>query len=293
MRFSLRQLEVFRAVARGQSVRGAAADLAMSQSAVSGALSELERQFGVQLFDRVGKRLQLSSLGRSLWPQTEELLAQADALEQAFLRGGGQGQLKVGATLTIGNYIAVPLMARFMGEDERARVELQVANTATIVARVRQFQLDVGLIEGEIQDPDLDLTPFLEDELVVFCAPDHAFAGRGPLDDAALKSATWISRERGSGTRQAFERAMTGILPDLTVGVELQHGEGIRAAVKAGLGVGCLSRLAVEAELRRGELVACPVPHRNFTRRFYLALHKRKYRDALTQRFVELCLADA
>src|SRR4051794_5809245 len=111
MRFTLRQLEVFLAVARTESVSRAAKDLAMSQSAVSGALADLESQFDIQLFDRIGKRLQLGALGRALRPRAEALEAQAGELERSFGKQGDVGQLRVGATLTIGNYVTVPLMA--------------------------------------------------------------------------------------------------------------------------------------------------------------------------------------
>jgi DNA-binding transcriptional LysR family regulator len=135
MRFSFRQLEVFLAVARSESVSRAAGELGMSQSAVSGALADLERQFDIQLFDRVGKRLRLSQLGHSLRPRCDALHEQATELEQAFSNESDVGVLRIGATLTIGDYVAVPLMARFMREHPGARVTLEVANTAEIRPR--------------------------------------------------------------------------------------------------------------------------------------------------------------
>src|SRR3954451_13566359 len=128
MRYSLRQLEVFLAVARCEGVSRAAEALAMSQSAASGALADLEGQFDVQLFDRIGKRLQLSALGRSVRAETEGLLDRARDLESALESRAAVGALRVGATLTIGDYLAVPLMARFMSENPGARVTLAVAN---------------------------------------------------------------------------------------------------------------------------------------------------------------------
>ena len=113
MRYSLRQLEVFLATAQHENVTRAAASLAMSQSAASGSLKELEAQFEMQLFDRVGKRLQLSALGVQLRPQAENLLAQARAFEQALAGDDVTGRLQNGATLTIGNYLAVGMIADF------------------------------------------------------------------------------------------------------------------------------------------------------------------------------------
>lgn len=289
MHYTLRQLEVFLAVARTENISRAAEALAMSQSAVSGALSELERHFDVLLFDRIGKRLQLNELGRVLWPRVENLLAQAADLELALQRHSEIGSLNIGATLTIGNYIAVELIAGFMREQPGARVGLQVGNTAEVLRKVLNFEIDLGLVEGEVQHPDLDVVPWCEDELVVFCAPQHPLARKTELRDADLVAATWIARERGSGTRQAFEKAMFGLLPELRIMLELQHTEAIKRAVEAGLGLGCISRVALRDAFRRGSLVELPVGHRDFRRHFYFVLHRHKYRSAGIRRWLELC----
>lgn len=289
MRFTLRQLEVFLAVARSESVSRAADELGMSQSAVSGALAELERQFGIRLFDRIGKRLRLSALGRSLRPRGDALEEQARELEQAFASQSDVGVLRVGATLTIGNHVAVPLMAEFMRSYPGARVQLEVANTAEIARKVQNFEIDVGLVEGELNDPSLRVTRWRDDELIVFAAPGHPYAGKPALDDGDLLAARWIVREPGSGTRQAFEHAMHGLVPDLEIALELQHNEAIKSAVEAGIGLGCLSRIAVAEAFRHGTLAACRVPHRNFKRQFFFVLHEDKYQSAGLQSWLELC----
>ncbi|MEL0168062.1 MAG: LysR family transcriptional regulator [Pseudomonadaceae bacterium] len=289
MKYTLRQLEVFLATAFHENLTRAAASLSMSQSAASGALKDLESQFDVQLFDRVGKRLQLNELGESIRPRAEALLEQARSLESALARHQDIGHLKVGATLSIGNYLAVEIMARYMGEQAGARVELEVANTETIVRKVANFELDLGLIEGESRHPDLEMIHWRDDELVVFCAPDHPLAGKPWLTDDDLLSAAWIVREPGSGTRQHFEWAMHGLLPELNIKLELQHTEAIKRAVEAGLGVGCLSEITLVDAFKRGRLVPLPVPHRDFHRRFYFALHRQKFRSAGVERWLALC----
>ncbi len=291
MRFTLRQLEVFLAVARSESVSRAAAELAMSQSAVSSALADLETQFDIQLFDRIGKRLQLNSLGRALRPRAESLDAQARGFEHALSNHSDVGLLRVGATLTIGNYVAVPLMASFMRDNRGARVSLEIANTEEITRKVRNFEIDVGLVEGELQHPELEITRWCDDELVVFCAPDHPYASRKQLTDDDLREAPWIVRELGSGTRQAFDHAMWGLLPELTITLELQHTEAIKSAVEAGLGVGCVSRIAVANEVGYGTLHVCTVPSRSFKRHFYFVVHRQKFLSAGMKRWLELCRA--
>lgn len=289
MNFTLRQLEVFLAVARTESVSRAGKELAMSQSAVSGALADLERAYDVSLFDRVGRRVRLSDVGRSVRSKAEALWDGAAEFESTLSRQAGAARLRVGATLTIGNYVVVPIMARFMREEPGSIVALDVANTETIARRVANFELDVGLVEGEISEPELEVTAFRDDELVVFCAPTDPLARKDRLTDADLESATWIVREHGSGTRQAFERAMRGILPDLRIGLELQHTEAIKKAVEAGLGVGCLSRIALADAFRQGTLVPCDVPHRDFRRQFYFVLHREKHVSPAIFRWLGLC----
>ena len=289
MHYTLRQLEVFLAAAHTENITRAAQQLSMSQSAASSALKDLEQQFNIQLFDRIGKRLQINELGRALRPQAEALLDQAQALEQGFRRHDQVGELKVGATLTIGNYLAVDIMAEFINRHPAAKVALNVANTATISQQVLNFDLDVGLIEGELHHPDLEVTKWREDELQIFCSPKHPLATKKNLSNADLLSAQWILRESGSGTRQAFDRALHDLLPDLNIRLELQHTEAIKRAVETGLGIGCLSKLSLQSALETKRLVALEAKSRDFKRYFYFILHRQKYRSEGILRWLELC----
>ena len=293
MKFTLRQLEVFLATAHQQNLTRAADSLAMSQSAASSALRELETQFDLQLFDRVGKRLQLNEVGQGIRPRAQALLEQAQQLELALQQHQDAGHLNVGATLSIGNYLAVEIMARYMSEQPGARVTLEVANTANIVARLLNYELDIGLIEGEVHHPDLEMLPWRDDELIMFCAPDHPLAGRPWLTDDDLLGIEWIVREQGSGTRQHFDWAMHGLLPNLQIKLELQHTEGIKRAVEAGLGVGCLSAITLVEAFRRGSLVPLAAPQRDFKRRFYFALPRQKFQGPGLARWLELCRQSA
>ena len=290
MRYSLRQLEVFLATARYENVTRAAQTLAMSQSAASGSLKELEKQFDMKLFDRLGKRLQLSELGQQLRPQVVSLLEQARVLEQALTGEAVIGRLEIGATLTIGNYIAVNMIADFRQQNAKSDIILRVANTETIAERVAGFELDMGLIEGELQHPDLDIVHWRRDELVVFAAPNHPLSTSTALSDQDLLTLPWIVRETGSGTRQAFDRAMHGILTDLHIAMELQHTEAIKRAVEAGLGVGCLSQICLTDAFARGTLVPLAVPERDFRREWYLITHREKFHSSALQRWLALCL---
>jgi len=289
MHFTLKQLKVFLAVASHENVSMAAEELAMSQSAASTALKELEQRFDVFLFDRVGKRLKLNEQGALLRPQAAALLSQAEQIESSLIRHSDVGELKVGATLTIGNYVAIGIMATFIKDHPSAQVELDVENTQAIASKVQNFELDIGLIEGELQEPNLDVQYWRDDTLSLFCSPQHPLAKKKELSDADLKQADWIVREKGSGTRQAFDRAMSGMLPEIILRLELQHTEGIKRAVEAGLGIGCLSELTLQDAFKRGTLVPLLAPQRDWARKFYFILHKQKFLSRGVQSWIEHC----
>lgn len=289
LHFTLRQLQVFLAVAHHHNVSRAAESLAMSQSACSSALKDLEAQYNLQLFDRVGKRLRPNELGEHLRPQAEALLAQAQAFELSLSQQPGAGQLRIGATLTIGNYLAVSLINRYLQDAPGNRVKLDVANTAQITEALLNFDIDVGLIEGEVHHPALQARRWQTDELVCFCAPDHPLAKAEALNDADLLAARWILREPGSGTRQTFDRGMHGLLPQLDILLELQHTEAIKRSVEAGLGISCLSKISLVDAFKRGSLVPLATPHRDFSRDLYIVLHQQKYQGAGLQRWLAIC----
>jgi len=180
-------------------------------------------------------------------------------------------------------------MARYMAEFPGDRVLLEVANTASIAQQVLNFELDIGLIEGEWQHPDIEVIPWRDDELIVFCSPTHPYAHKEKLTRQDLLKASWILRESGSGTRQAFDRAMYGILPKLNVVLELQHTDAIKRAVEADLGIGRISKVALEEAFRRGSLVKLAAPQQNFRRRFYFILHKQIYQSSAIERWMNLC----
>ena len=288
MKITLRQLEVFAAIARSENVSRAAAGLAMSQSAASSALLELERQFDCPLFDRIGKSLHLNSTGRGLLVQAEDLLGRAAEIE-GYLAGGVLGPLAVGATLTIGNYLATLIAADYLRRHPAAKLRLHVANTPDIAGQLTRFALDLGLIEGEVDDPDLVLDPWLEDSLVVFCAPQHPLATYSGVDPECLAGQPWIIRERGSGTRALFDQVIARHLPALNIRLELEHTEAIKRAVESGLGVGCLSRLALREAFRRGSLVEIPTPQFDLRRHFYFAHHRQRTISPATREFLALC----
>ncbi len=301
MKYSLRQLEIFVAISRTASVSRAAEDLSLSQSATSTSLSEFEKQFDLQLFDRLGKSLRINETGQQLLPRAVELLDRAKEIEALLQGHAGFGHMKIGATLTVGNYLATILVAKFLQTHPESRIQLQVHNTSTIVQKIANYELDLGLIEGDCHHPDIEVQPWVADELVVFCAPNHPLAKLRDVTSEVTRDVTrkvtieqllqepWILREKGSGTRETFDRAFHSYHARLNIRLELEHTEAIKRAVESGLGIGCISRLALKDAFRRGSLVALATPNLDFGRYFYFLWHKQKYQTTGMREFLNLC----
>ncbi len=289
MKYSLRQLEIFVAISRTASVSRAAEDLSLSQSATSTSLSEFEKQFDLQLFDRVGKSLRINETGQQLLPRAVELLDRAKEIEDLLHGHAGFGHMKIGATLTVGNYLATILIARFLQQHPESRIQLQVHNTSTIVQQIANHELDLGLIEGDCHHPDIEVQPWIADELVVFSAPNHPFASFSKLKMEQLLQEPWILREKGSGTRETFDRAFHNHHAKLNIRLELEHTEAIKRAVESGLGIGCISRLALKDAFRRGSLVPLATPNLDLGRYFYFLWHKQKYQTTGMREFLNVC----
>ena len=289
MKYSLRQLEIFVAISRTESVSRASEALSLSQSATSTALSELERQFDLQLFDRVGKSLRINETGQQLLPRAVELLDRAKEIENLLQGHVGFGHMRIGATLTVGNYLVTILVARFLQEHPESRIQLKVHNTSTIVQQIANHELDLGLIEGDCNHPDIEVQPWIADELVVFSAPNHPLAKQRKVSLEQLLHEDWILREKGSGTRETFDRALHSHHSKLKIRLELEHTEAIKRAVESGLGIGCISRLALKDAFRRGSLVPISTPNLNLSRFFYFLWHRQKYQTTGIREFLDLC----
>jgi DNA-binding transcriptional LysR family regulator len=286
LRVTLRQWQIFRLVAESGTTSAAANALALSQSATSAALNELERLLELQVFDRVGKRLQLNDNGRALLPFALALLDGAQSLEQWVLDRDSQvGALRIGASTTIGNYLLPQLIAEFRTRiaDAAGRgwhPRITIANTETIAAQVAAFELDLGLIEGPSHEPNLTLQPWREDELMVVAAANDPHVPRGRNRKVSLQSlreATWLLREAGSGTRETTDQLLIPHLQRLRTGIEFGNSEAIKRAAASGLGITCLSRCVVEELLLTGSLVALATELPVLKRQFHVLTHEHKH----------------
>ncbi len=286
---TLHQLAVFVATAQGGSTRAAAERVARSQSAASSALADLESALGVQVFDRVGRRLVLNEHGRALLPRAHALLDQAGEI-QALFGARQDAPLRVAASFTIGEYLMPALLAGWTRLHPASPVRLRIANTADVIAAVAHFEADLGFIEGPQTHPDVAVRPWRDDALVVVAGRQHPLAGR-VATARQLGDSTWVLREHGSGTRQVTDAWLMQHLPQVQVGHELGSTEAIKRVVAEGVGLACLSQHAVAAELadRRLAVVRCRLPPAR--RRLATVLRHDRAPGMATLRFLRHCSA--
>jgi DNA-binding transcriptional LysR family regulator len=287
MDITLRQLQIFLAVARHEHVSRAAEALLLAQSAVSSALAELGRQLGGPLVERAGRRIALTERGRRLIPEAEDLVRRADDLLANFRSEGRlAGDLRVGGSSTIGTYVLPELIGKFAHAHPDVRVRLTVGNSADVEQALADRRLDVAFIEGPPTLPELTATAWRDDCLVVFAAPSHRLAAVGTADGRALAGERWVVREPGSGTRSVFDAALRDAALQVDARLELGDSEAVKQAVRAGLGLGCLSTLAVARELASGDLVAIRTPMLGLQRRLWRLSRRHSHEGRLAAAFV-------
>lgn len=283
-RASLRQLEAFCAVSLGGSVSAAATRLARTQSAISMALSELETALGAPLFERAGRRLRPTAAARRLLPRAIEIVERAAELPALATDTASAGiELSIGASRTIGPFVIPEMLDGFLATHPPANLELAVANTGDLLARIWAFTLDVAFVEGEVLEPGLEVVPWLDDELALFARAGHpVLSARGEAAIEALRQASWALREPGSGTREVFLRALAPLVGSPRVGIQVSDPLTLIRLVAGGDWLGCLSRRAIAGSLRDGTLAEIPPPRpsvrRALKRRFWIVRHPQRYR---------------
>ncbi len=287
LRLNLRQLEVFVATAHAGSTRAGAERVARSQSAASTAIADLETAIGTPLFDRVGRRLVLNENGRALLPRAAALLAEAGDVQQLFAREHAV-PLRIAASFTIGEYLLPERVARWQALHPGSHLRMRVSNTNDAIDAVVRHEADIGFVEGARTHPDLAVRAWLSDELVVFAAPSHPLARRA-VGVEQLRSAAWVVREPGSGTREATDRWLLEHLDAVDIAYELGSTEAIKRLVGFGAGIGCVSRYAVAQAFDEGWLVPLKTRLPKAMRRLATVVHRGRPLGAGAAAFMKHC----
>ncbi len=272
MSLSIRQLKVFEATARLERLTLAADEQALSQSAASQSLKELEQSLGYALFTRVGRELQITDKGLDLLPKVRQTLALLDGIENPQ-ETTLTGSLRIAASVTIACYLLPQLIARFIDRHPQVTPDITIGNTGSVIDKLEKGQAQIGLIEGPASPAKLNVTPWLEDNLALFCHPNNPLAKSSYITLEEFTEYRWILREPGSGTRTVFDQAVQSAGGSIKQSLAMNRQEAIKQSVKSDLGIGCLSRLSIKEDLQSGRLVELSSTL-DLSRRFSIITHE-------------------
>jgi DNA-binding transcriptional LysR family regulator len=266
------RLKVFRTVAEKLNFRQAAEALYLTQPAITLQIKALEAELGVSLFDRSGNHISLTTAGKTLLPFAREMakVAATAQRELALLKGEEYGELRVGASTTVAQYLLPKLAGEFKSLYPGIHLSVIGANTARIVASLIDGSIALGLVEGPTMRRDLRTEQFLADHIAVIASGHHEWVGQ-PVSIQQFAKAKLILREVGSGTRRVVEAALrhAGVrITPANLTMELDSTEAIKSAVEAGLGIGFVPRRAIEKELKLGTLAELDVEKLSIERHF-------------------------
>lgn len=290
-------IRVFLTVVEKKSFSKAAKALFLTQPAVSFQIQMLEEYYGTRLFDRVSRNIILTDAGHLLLKYANEMNRLQAELEREMqdLTSNIKGKLKIGASTTIGEYIAPYILGAFKNMYPDVELSLEVSNSEDIEAAIHDTTLDIGLIEGPLIGKDLESIPFLTDHLQLITSTSHPWANLDTISVFELDKFPFISREKGSGTRVEIEQHLKKAgfsANNLNIIMELGSSSAIKAAVESGLGISILSKWAVQDKAKAGLVHTINLKEDEFTRVFRIIFHKKKFKTQASEEFLRFLKSD-
>ena len=294
MNITLKQLQVFICIAQEKTITAAAKKLFISKPAISMGLAELERQLGHKLFERKNNRLIINEWGKKLLPLADQQLEHSKNISRLFtLQTASDITLRIGSSNTIGNHITPFLLSDFRAATQHMKQSLMIDNSSIICEQIKEYALDIALIEGYSFDNQLQSTRWLKDEMVIVCNRHHLLAQKKATNWSDLENQQWILREPGSGTRAFFLKNIGEKLSSYHITLALNTTEAIINSTSVGLGITCISKFAARHALNDKRLVRlnlAPQMQLDMTRNYWLVWHKDKYQGPLLAQFIEFTL---
>ncbi len=285
------RLKVFYTVANRLSFTKAAAELFITQPAISKHIQELEEKYKIKLFDRTGNKISLTQAGEVLLQHTNkivEIYRDVD-FDMSSLINQQRGLLRIGASTTISQYIIPPLLARFHQKLKDITVNLRNGNTEQIENALQKKEIEIGIVEGQSKNKSIKYIPFLKDELVLVCNSKNPLLSKKEINRDDLLDMSFLMREPGSGTLEVIEYALKPFdisLSQLTIEMELGSTESIKSYLMHSDCVAFVSIHAIEKELKNQELVILDIHNLTIERNFYIISLQGKT-DALSELFIK------
>ncbi|MCG8636250.1 MAG: LysR substrate-binding domain-containing protein [Desulfobacterales bacterium] len=282
---TLRQLELFLSLVKTPHLSQVAKENGVTQSAVSMAIKALEERLGKQLFDRIHKRLVVNENGRYFYRMVEPLVIGLKESEAMFRDQDLVGDIRIGASSSIANYILPQIIYEFAEQYEGVHLEKITGNTIEIGRLIEKGEVDIGFVEGDYNSTEIEREVLGVDELYVVTG-DAALVRDEEYEMDDLLSKRWIFREEGSGTREVFLDYMEKYKKRFKPFLEVGHTEAVKSVLRNKGAVSCLSRISVMNELNAGQLFRLKIRDFKFTRSFYTIWHKNKYFSSVLQEFI-------
>jgi DNA-binding transcriptional LysR family regulator len=286
---TLRHLKIFVTVCETGSATAAGEKLYIAQPSISLAISELEDYYGIKLFDRIAKRLHITEVGKHLLQYATHIVGLFEDMENEVKNLDGIGVIRIGTSITIGNYLLPEYVSAFKKLHPQMEVKVIIDNSDRIQQYVLSNKIDIGLIEGLVHSPCLVKYKFRDDELVPICACTHPFAGQSNIELSQLCSESFIMRESGSAGREIFDSVMTTHNVEISPAWESTSTQAIVRAVGENLGISILPYLLVKDALERNEISVFRFKDIEFKRAFYIIHHKNKFLTESAKSFIKLC----
>ena len=287
MNITLKQLQVFICITQEKTITAAAEKLFLSKPAVSMSLSELEKQLGHPLFERKNNRLFINDCGKQLLPLADEQIERSKLIGTLFTESKQlNGKLHIGASNTLGNHLLPFLLADFRKQFNHHNQSLLIDNSQTISEQIKEYELDIGLVEANLFDGKLNSIKWLQDEMVIVCSADHILSDEKYLNIQDLENQQWILREQGSGTRAFFINQIGRKLSNYQISLALKSTEAIINSTSAGLGLACISKVAARHALADKRLKQLNI-NIDMHRDYWLIWHKERYQSPLLKTFID------
>lgn len=285
---TLHHLEIFVAVCREKTTHAAAEKLNLSQPAVSKAITDLEKYYQVTLFERINRRLCLTPVGETMRDYAYQVLEAYGRMEAEISQSGARRHIRIGASVSVGTRLLPPLLAKLAEKDAHITYEVTVDNTSKIEHMIENYSLDLGLVEGYVDNRNLVMKNVAEDTLVLAMRAGHPLLKRETPDISALENYSFITREGGSSARNQLELYLQELGVHLAPNYSCSNIEAIKQALLYTDGISVLSKMMIEQELRTGILAVLPWGNLEFKRMIRLIYHKDKHISPAMETFLSL-----
>ena len=286
----VRDLQVFISVAKHLNYTRAGEEVHLSQPSVSVRIKQLESELGVKLFEQLGKKVSLTEAGQLLVPYANRVLTSVEDARHAIeeLQGLDRGSLRIGASTTPGMYIIPRTIARFKELHPQIDVHLGIRDTREIQDGVIKNEFDFGFVGGHLAGDEVDVLPWLTDELVLIVPPTHRLANKKSVKQDDLMKERFIGRESRSATRATVANRLKEWEAQSETIMEMENPESLKKAVQSGLGIAFISKFAVETELKAKALAAVRIHKVQMSRELKIVYRRDKHLGRAARAFIEI-----